>query len=546
MMVKYGLSEWVRMLRLEKAVPGIRSLLVRRGPKPPADASRWEIIRMALEELGPTFIKIGQLLSNRADILPNDLIRELSRLQDEVQPIPYTQIVAAVREELGKPIDHVFASFDEQPTASASIAQVHRATLSSGDVVAVKVQRPGIESMIDTDLDIVAYLARLAERYVTSSRYLGPTDMVKEFRRNLRRELDFTRERQNMERFASIFSRRSGLKIPTTHARYSSRRLLVMEYVDGTKLSSFFANPDGPHKVHFDRAAVAERGASLTLEQILIHGFFHADPHPGNLMILPGDTVCFLDFGLMGRLHEEERDQLASAIAGMVRRDAAKVTDSLLRLTRTTRTPDYEELVDEIQEIVDDYLDRALKDVNIAELFSDLITLIVGHGITVPTSLMMVAKALLTIEGVGMNLYPEFTLQPALEDAVRKVMRYRLRPENIAREASTLGLEYLELIRDTPSDVSGVIRQLRTGQLTVGFRLRGLEPLRNTLDNIGYRLVFGLVIAALLVSSALIIHAKLPPLWNDISIVGLAGFGIAGILGSGFLFTLVAKVFRRR
>ena len=170
-MVKYGLSEWVRMLRLDKAVPGIRSLLVRRGPKPPKGASRWEIIRMAMEELGPTFIKLGQLLSNRTDVLPNELIRELSRLQDEVQPIPPKLITIALREELGRPANEVFRSFEETPTASASIAQVHRAELTTGEDVAVKIQRPGIETMIETDLDIVAYLARLAERYVPASRY---------------------------------------------------------------------------------------------------------------------------------------------------------------------------------------------------------------------------------------------------------------------------------------------------------------------------------------------------------------------------------------
>jgi len=546
-MVKYGFSEWVRMLRLDKAVPGIRALLARRGrTKTPRGASRWEIVRLALEELGPTFIKLGQLLSNRTDILPNELIRELSRLQDEVAPIPQQLVLASVREEIGRPIEQVFSQFTEQPTASASIAQVHRATLVSGEHVAVKLQRPGIETMIETDLDIVAYLARLAERYIPASRYLGPVSMVKEFRKHLRRELDFARERQNMERFASMFGRRNDLKVPATYARDSNRHLLIMEYVDGTKVSSVLNDPDARHKVAFDRRIIAERSADLMLEQILIHGFFHADPHPGNIMILPTNTICFLDFGLMGRLHEEERDQLAAAISGMVRRDGAKVTDAVLRLTRSNRAAAYEELVEEIQDLVDDYLDRALRDVNIAELFSDLISLVVSHGLTVPTSLMMVAKALLTIEGVGMHIYPEFTLQPALEEAAKKVVLNRIKPENLARQLSTVGIDYLELLRDMPADVSGITRQLRTGSLTIGFRLRGIEPLRHTLDQIGYRFVFGLVLAAVMISSALIIHAKLPPLWNDIPVIGLAGFGIAGILGLGFLFTIAAKVFRRK
>jgi len=546
-MVKYGLTEWVRMLHLDKAVPGIRSLLTRKSRKQlPKGASRWEIFRMAIEELGPTFIKLGQLLSNRTDILPNELIRELSRLQDEVQPIPQAMVLTAVREELGRPIDEVFSEFDEMPAASASIAQVHRGVLLTGETVAVKLQRPGIEKMIETDLDIVAYLARLAERYVPASRHLEPSDLVREFRKYLRRELDFSRERQNMDRFASMFENRSDLKVPATFAKHSTQRLLIMEYVDGTKVSSVFNNPDAPHKVSFDRKSIAESGADLMLEQILIHGFFHADPHPGNIIILPGNTICFLDFGLMGRLNDDERDQLAAAIAGMVRRDGARVTDAVLRLTRCNRASEYEELVDEVQDLVDDYLDRALRDVNIAELFSDLISLVVAHGLNVPTSLMMVAKALLTIEGVGMHLYPEFTLQPALEEAAKKVVLHRMRPENLVKQFSTVGIDYLELLRDMPADVSGVTRQLRTGALTIGFRLRGLEPMRHTLDNIGYRLVFGLVLAALMVSSALIIHAKLPPLWNDIPLIGLAGFGVAGIIGMGFLFSLAAKVFRRK
>ncbi|MFP4114928.1 MAG: ABC1 kinase family protein [Spirochaetota bacterium] len=546
-MVKYGFSEWVRMLRLDKAVPGIHGLLSRKGrPKVAKGATRWEIIRMAMEELGPTFIKLGQLMSNRTDVLPNELIRELARLQDEVAPIPHAQVVQSLRNELGSALGEVFAEFEETPTASASIAQVHRARLKDGTIVAVKVQRPGIEKMIETDLDIVAYLAKLAEHYIPSTRYLGPTGMVREFRRSIRRELDFNRERQNMERFASVMGHRRELQVPGTYERHSTKRLLVMEYIDGTKLSSYFNAPDAPHKVRFDPKTVAERGADLVLEQVLIHGFFHADPHPGNLMILPDNRICYLDFGMMGRLHQDERDQLASAIGGMVRRDGARVTDAVLQLTRSAKSVHYEELVDEVQELVDDYLDRALKDVNIGELFSDLITLIVSHGLTVPTSLLMVAKTLLTIEGVGMHLYPEFTLEPALEEATRKVVMNRLKPQNLASQGYMVGIEYLELLRDLPGDLSGIARLIRSGQLTVGFRVRGLEPVRQTLDSVGNRFVYGLVLAALMISSALIIHARVPPLWNNIPIMGVAGFGIAGVLALGFLFSLVVGLFRRR
>jgi ubiquinone biosynthesis protein len=545
-LIKYGLSEWIRALRLDRSVPGVRSLLSRRGRRAvPPGASRWELLRLAIEELGPTFVKLGQLLSNRSDLLPLELIEELSNLQDRVQPMEWKTVRESLRTELGQEISRVFRELDEVPAASASIAQVHRGVLMTGEEVAIKIQRPGIESIIETDLEIVSYLARLAERYLPAARYLGPTELVREFRKHIMRELDFTRERQNMERFRVSHRTRRGLLVPQTYPKHSTERLLIMDYVHGIKVSLLDTDEARAKLPDYDPAVVARRGADLMLEQILIHGFFHADPHPGNVMVLPGNVLCFLDFGLMGRLHETERHHLAAAISGMVRRDGARVTDAILRLTHCNRSVEYDELVEEIQDLVDDYLDRPLKDVNIAELFSALIRLVVNHGLKVPSSLLMVAKALVTIEGVGMNIYPEFTLQPALEGVARQLVIQQLRPKKLSRAGMTALIEYTNFLRGFPTEASGLVRQLRGGQLTVGFRLRGLEPLRHTLDNVGYRLVFGVVLAALLVSSALIIHAKLPPMWNGIPLIGVVGFGIAGILGLGFLFSLVVRVFRR-
>jgi ubiquinone biosynthesis protein len=545
-MVKYGFSEWVRMLRLDRAVPGIRRLTSRRGRPPvPEGASRWEIVRLALEELGPTFIKLGQLMSNRSDILPDELTRELSHLQDNVPPIPDDKVTMALREEVGGPLETIFREIDEHPTASASIAQVHKARLVTGQTVAVKIKRPGIAEVIEQDLEILAFLARLAERHIHGTRFLRPTAMVRQLRKLIRRELDFQREQQNMEQFRKNFGRRDHLRVPATYPQYCTRSMLVMEWMDGSIVSSVLSDPDRPHKVEFDRAEVAALGADLMLEQILVHGFFHADPHPGNIMLLPDNTICFLDFGLVGRLNDDEKDQLTAAIAGMAERDGGRVTDAILKITRSNPGTEYNALLDEVQELVDDYLDRSLQDMDIGELFRDLIALIVSHGLSVPSSLMMVAKALLTIEGVGLGLHPEFTLKPALERVTRKAVLNRFKPEALLKDAGSLGLEYLDLARSLPGDATSIARQLRSGQLTLGFRLRGLEPLRQTIDTIGYRLVFGIVLAALLISSALIVLAGLPPLWNGIPLIGLAGFGIAGLLGLGFLFSLITRVFRK-
>ena len=497
-----------------------------------------------MEELGPTFIKLGQLLSSRSDILPVELVSELSRLQDDVRPLPWSEIAQALSAELGGSPEDVLAEIRHEPSASASMAQVHYARLHDGSEVALKVQRPGIRAVIETDLDIVEYVARLAERYIPASRLLNPTELIREYRKNLMGELDFTRERQNMDRFRTMLKNRSGVRVPATYSRLSTERLLTMEYVHGVKISRLSAG-NGLDSGS-DAKVVARRGADLMLEQILLHGFFHADPHPGNVLVLPGNVICFLDFGLMGRLHEAERNQFAAAVIGIVQRDGPRVTESILRLTKSNRAVDYEHLVDEVQELADDYLDRELREVNIAQLFTDLIRLVVRHGLRVPPNLMMVAKALLTIEGAGMNLYPEFTLEPALRGVTRQVMVRRFRPKRMAETTLSTGLEYVELIRDLPNELTGLSRQLRGGQLTVGFRLRGLEPMRHTLDSIGFRLIFGIVLAALMISSALIIHANLPPLWNGIPLIGLAGFAIAGVLALGFLFSLVARVIFHR
>jgi ubiquinone biosynthesis protein len=545
-LVKYGLSDWIRQMRLDRSVPGIRSVFSRKGrPRIPPGASRWELLRMAVEELGPTFVKLGQVLSNRTDLLPPELIAELSTLQDRVQPLEWSKVRVTLREEIGQDTTRVFRELDKTPSASASIAQVHRAVLQTGEEVAVKIQRPGIRKTIETDLEIMAFVARTAERYLPASRYLGPSGLVKEFRKHIIQELDFARERGNIERFRVSYGRRRGLVVPKVYAKHCTDRLLVMEYVHGVKISALGTEEANRKLPDYNPAAVARRGADLMLEQVLIHGFFHADPHPGNLMVLPGNVICFLDFGSMGRLHESERRHLVAAISGVVNRDGARVTDALLQLTRCNRAMEYDELIDEIQDMVDDYLDRPLKDVNVAQLFSELLGLIVQHGIQVPSSLLMVAKALMTIEGVGLNIHPEFTLQPALEGVTRQIVIQQLRPGKLTRAGARTVMEYAELFRELPTEASGLVRQLRSGQVTLGFRLRGLEPLRNTLDNIGYRFVFGLVLAAVMISSALIIHAKLPPLWNGVPIIGIVGFGIAGLLSMGFLFSLLVRVFRR-
>jgi ubiquinone biosynthesis protein len=544
--IKFGLSDWIHRVRLQRFFPAIRKLLAQRdGLRVPAELDRWERLRLALEELGPTFVKLGQLLSNRSDILPTELTAELASLQDRAQPVEWTTIRTSLESELGRDQSAVFRELDQQPAAAASIAQVHRGILLTGEEVAVKIQRPGIRATVEMDLDILTYVAGLAHRYVPATRILNPVGLAEEFRRHMMQELDFTRERRNMERFLANHKNRSDVHVPATYPEYSTERLLVMEFVHGTRVSSLHAHEGELDPKDCDPKVVAARVADLILEQILVHGFFHGDPHPGNILVLPGNAICFLDFGLMGHLSSSDRRSLVAAVSGLVRRDGARVTDAVLQITGADREAISPTLSSEIQGMVDEYTDRPLKDVNVAELLGDLIRTVVNHGLSVPSNLLTVAKALLTIEAVGLNIDPEFTSQPALEAAVRRLAAERLNPRRLTENGASMLFDYAMLLEDLPKDVADLVRQARTGELSMGFRLRNVEPLRRTLDDLGYRLIYGIVLGALMISSAIVIHAGLPPLWHGVPLIGVVGFGVAGILSLGVLFRLFVRVLKR-
>ncbi|RPJ75030.1 MAG: ubiquinone biosynthesis protein UbiB, partial [Acidobacteria bacterium] len=317
-LVKYGFPDVVSRLRLERTVAMGRRLRLRGRPRP--WGTRAQRLRLALEELGPTFIKFGQALSTRADLLPAELVAELSRLQDQVPPLPPGVAVAAVEAELGEPIAVVFREFDPEPVAAASIAQVHRAVLSSGEEVAVKVRRPGIETNIERDLAIMAQLARLADRYLPDADLYHLTELVSEFARSIRRELDLSLEGRTIERFARNFAADSSVKFPRVYRHRTTRGLLTLEYIHGTKVLEIL-----PAKEGLDPALVARRGADLMLRQVLEHGLFHADPHPANIFVLPGNVICLLDLGNVGRLDRAMRTALAALVEGIVREDPERM-----------------------------------------------------------------------------------------------------------------------------------------------------------------------------------------------------------------------------
>ncbi len=541
-LLKYHLTDYVKVLRLDKSVKIIQQIVARKKYIPISKYSQWERIRMALEEVGPTFIKFGQLLSNRTDFLPEGLLDELVKLQDRVPPFPENKVRKIIKKEFKRQIEDIFIDFTMKPVASASIAQVHQAYLQDGQKVAVKVQRPGIERIIDIDLEILAGLATRIEKFVPDAKYFNISGLVEEFRVQLKIELNFRRELLHLQKFDNIFNgRESKILVPRAYPDYSTRRILTMDFVDGVKVSTLKEQS----RINYNGKILAQRIADLMMEQIFIHGFFHADPHPGNIIIQQNNVVCFLDFGMMGRIRPKEQEALRFMLLGMVNRDAAKVTKSILQMTKRTRAINLEELEIRVYDLLEEYIDLSLEDLDIAELFLDLITLMRNYGLIIPSNIILMTKAIIAIEGIGLYLYPKFNLIRLFKPFSRRLIMEQFQPKRIANELYESAINYKTLFEEFPVDVRTLLKMAKKGKLSMSFRIIGLRSFRRTIDRVGYRLIFGIVLAALLISSSLIVQADIPPQIQGVPVIGLAGYGIAGLLGFGFLISLLASFIKR-
>lgn len=541
-LAKYGFADWLTAVKLDKHFRFARKLIFGREPDVPVGASRWQLIRMAFEELGPTFIKFGQLLSNRSDMLPPDLIKELEQLQDHVPPFSIEEVRRTISRDLASDkAEEILHHLEPAPVASASIAQVHRARLRDGTRLAVKVQRPGLRELVEVDLDILKGLARLVETYLRDWRIFNPTGFVDEFRERLNEELDFTQEARSIRRFGSIFRKNPAVRVPEVYTEHSSKRVITMEYITGTRMSEVVRDRSG----RFDRKLLAKRAGELMLDQVYLHGFFHGDPHPGNLMVLPGNVICFLDFGMMGSLRPREREALTESALGLVDRDPKRVTEAVLELSEQVGPIHRQKLEDEVFDLIEQYADASLAELDMGDLFQELVTIALDNNLRMHTRMLVMVKATVIMEGIGYALDPDFQLISLLEKFAGRIVRNRLHPRRLAKDAATGSLDVVDLLRELPRDSRELVKKLKTGDLSFGIQVQGIEPLRHTLDNVSYRLVFGFVLAALMIASALIVHAGVPPLWNNIPILGLGGFVITGLLGIGFLFNIVVHVFRK-
>jgi ubiquinone biosynthesis protein len=532
---KYGFSDFVEMLQIDQYLESGLKMINRKPRDQIEKHSRPVRLRMALEELGPTFIKLGQLLSTRPDFIRPDYLAELAKLQNEVPPFPYEDVEQIFLDEMGEKPEDIFLEFDRTPFAAASIGQVHSGVLKNGDNVVVKVQRPDLEMVIGVDIEILSHLAGLMEMYVEEFQGHRPTAIVEEFARTIAKEIDYTVEIANMQRFARQFEGREGIHVPRVYRELSGERILTMEHIQGIKASEI----DLLQKEKIDLKLVAERGTNLIMEQVFIHGFFHADPHPGNIFILPDSEICFLDFGMMGRLTRQNREDFTDLMLFIVERNERRVTESVLKLTNHYGEIDTEALSRDLSEMLDRYLYLPLHQLEVGKVLQDLLELVSRHRIYFKPNFYLMMKALSTVEGVGLMLDPDLELITLAEPFMMKVKRDRFRMDRMAEDAGITSLDYLGLFRELPEQLRAILTQVRQGNMKLEFEHRGLEKLGMALDRVSNRIAFAIVLASLIIGSSLIVLAGIPPKWYNIPIIGLLGFMVAGIMGFWLLLSII-------
>jgi ubiquinone biosynthesis protein len=472
-----------------------------------------ERIRHVIEELGPTFVKLGQIASTRSDLIPPSILKELEKLQDNVLPFSFHEVRAIAQAELGIELEQAFTSFDTEPVAAASIGQVHIGTLHSGERVAVKIQRPGIDYTVRTDLAILQNLAVLAEARFEWAKRFQLRNMIDSFGKSLIEELDYTVEARNTETLYKQTLPHTRIRIPRIYGEYSSKKLMTMEFLDGTKLNQ----PELLRARGYDPKSIAEKLMQAILQQIFIDGFFHADPHPGNLMVLPGEIIAFLDFGMVGRLTPEMKQHFAALIIALMRQSTAGVIKSVLRMGLVTERVDMQHLRRDVDRLRDKYVGVPFSDISLGEAVNDLFDVAYRHHIRIPTDFILVGKTLITIEGLVEQLDPDISILRIAEPFGKRLLLEQLRPGKVADWVKEQIADYGELLVHLPKQLSEIVTVLKRGRLEIAVPdfdkfLRKLDRIINRISFSIVLLSFSIIMTGLIIGSSLNRQASM--LWH--------------------------------
>jgi ubiquinone biosynthesis protein len=539
-LIRHGFGSLVDQLGLLPALSLPRRLLRRGLSEPPLSTA--EHVRLAIEELGPTFIKLGQILSTRPDLLPPDVIHELAKLQDTVPPADWDGVKARIETELEGSIDEIFAAFDTQPLAAASLAQVHAATLPDGQDVVVKVQRPDIEEVIAVDLEILFDLARLVQERTPLGEMYDLPEIAEGFAFTLRAELDFRREGRHADRFRRNFADEPMLTIPQVYWDYTTTRVLVLERLRGIKIGDM----EALDTAGVDRHALAVNATRITLKQVLEDGFFHADPHPGNFLVMEGGVIGAMDFGMVGRLSSDLRSDLARLYTAVATLDSEAMVEEFIRMGAASRQIDRAGLQRDLERLLDKYMTLSLGELRAQEIMEDVLPVAFRHRLSFPADLWLLEKTVAMMEGLGVQLDPHLNVFEVVSEEVRRTAPRLASPRVWGRRMVKTAGDWGDLFMSMPRRAPRILDQLERGELEFGLTLKDLDRTVGRLDNIGNRLAISLLMAALIVAMAQLIPVASAEGRGIAFWLVLVAFVIAAFLGVLLLFSMWRAGRRRR
>jgi ubiquinone biosynthesis protein len=530
--VRHGFGYFFERHRLTDLIPG------RSGPAlvDGTPSQRGQHLREMLDELGPTFVKFGQLLSMRPDVLPPDIIAELRGLQDDVRPFPFEDVQRVIQEDLGEPIERLFTEFEPVPMAAASIGQVHRAVLPNGHAVAVKVQRPGAPRQIEADLALLYQAARIAKERVRALDFVDVPQLVDEFARSIRQELDYRLEARNADTLRKNFAGHPHVRVPKVYWTYTRARVLALEFLDGTQLADIDTLPYGLH----ERRRLAEIMTEAWMTMIFRHGFFHGDPHPANILVLGPDQIGLVDFGLAGKLTDDDVSKATRLFIDVANENVEALPKRLADLGVRYPKEREDEFIAELREMFYRYYGASLAEIDPLQVIREVFGLIYQLNLHLPTRFMLLDKAIATLGSVGVELYPDFNVFEVAKPYARSLMVGRYSPQRVLSRAQRDSWKLTQMVYEYPFQVHDILQQARDGQIEVGFVHKGLDEFLHTVDVAFNRLIIALVVAAGLIGSSLIgVFATEGPTFLGLHVVSVVGFLIAGVLGLWLLLGVI-------
>ena len=526
-LIRYGFGDMVRRIGMSAALERTGRMLHWDDPEAMAHMAPPERVRCALQDLGPTFVKLGQVMATRVDLLPPEWTTELGKLQNAVPALPFAQVRPQLVEDLGADPEAVFERLEETPLAAASLAQTHRAWLADGSAVVLKVRRPGIRDTVEADLRLMARLAEIVEERAPDLRRYHPAEVVQQFSASLRRELDFAAEGRNAERIAANFAGHDEVVVPRVYWEWTSERLNVQECLQGiagTDLAAVDA-------AGLDRAQLAATGAGIVLKMVLEDGFFHADPHPGNIFYLPDGRIGVIDFGMVGRVSEQRRFQIVQLLHGLVERESAPVADVLMEWGEGGGEVDEARLQADVGAFVDQYRGVPLKDLHMGLMLTDVTTILRDNGLSLPPDLALMIKAFLTLEGMGRQLDPDFDMAGAARPFLQRVVLQRYSPRTLLKRGRRTALDAMELVGDLPRELRRLLRTARRGRLHLQVEVTSLKAFGEQVDRAANRLTMGVITAALVVGSSIVMNSA----GGGVSSRWLLALGVLGFVGAGLI-----------